>query len=60
MKIEAILNRIPLFNKLDLHMQEVVHGASIAFVLKVFGAGFSFDFNVLLARMLGVEGNVIL
>ncbi|MBU0566637.1 hypothetical protein KJ693_07770 [bacterium] len=54
------MNRIPLFNKLDLHMQEVVHGASIAFVLKVFGAGFSFDFNVLLARMLGVEGNGIL
>ncbi|MBU1615458.1 hypothetical protein KJ693_09145 [bacterium] len=48
------MNKIPLFNRLDLHMQEVVHGVSIAFVLKVLGA--RFGFNVLLARMLGAEG----
>ena len=37
-------------------MQEVVNGASVAFVIKVIGAGLSFGFNVLLARMLGADG----
>ncbi|MDY7032485.1 MAG: flippase [Thermodesulfobacteriota bacterium] len=37
-------------------MQEVLNGASIAFTLKVIGAGLSFSFNVVLARILGAEG----
>ena len=37
-------------------MQEVVNGASVAFVIKVIGAGLSFGFNVVLARMLGADG----
>lgn len=41
---------------LDVHMQEVVRGASIVFTLKMIGAGLAFGFNVLLARMLGAEG----
>ena len=48
--------RLPFLNRLDPHMQEVLNGASIAFVLKVVGAGLSFGFNVLLARILGAEG----
>ena len=37
-------------------MQDVIRGASLAFALRVVGAGFGFLFNVLLARMLGAEG----
>jgi len=37
-------------------MQEVVRGASVAFALKILGAGLAFGFNVLLARMLGANG----
>jgi O-antigen/teichoic acid export membrane protein len=37
-------------------MQEVVRGASIAFVLKILAAGLGFTFNVVLARLLGAEG----
>lgn len=42
--------------RLGPHMAEVMQGASVAFTLKVLGAGFAFGFNVLLARMLGAEG----
>ena len=45
-----------LYSRLDDHMAEVVSGASIAFVLKVLGAGLSFCFNILLARLFGAEG----
>lgn len=47
---------LPFLKRLDRHMQEVVSGAGIAFVLRVTGAGFGFLFNVLLARFLGAEG----
>lgn len=40
----------------DVHMREVVRGASIAFTLRVVGAALSFTANVVLARLLGAEG----
>jgi O-antigen/teichoic acid export membrane protein len=42
--------------RLDVHMRELIEGASVALVLKVAGAGLAFSFNVVLARMLGAEG----
>lgn len=44
------------YDRLDEHMAEVVRGASVAFVLKILGAGLAFGFNVLLARLLGAQG----
>lgn len=55
--MKIAIDRIPFIrNRLDHHMQEVVSGAFVAFVLKLISAGLSFGFNVLLARMLGAEG----
>lgn len=52
-----MLDRIPFVsNKLDQHMQEVLGGAAVAFLLKVLGAGAAFGFSVLLARIVGAEG----
>ncbi len=48
-----------IFERFDEHMQELLHGASIAFVLKVLAAGFAFGLNVVLARLLGAEGSGI-
>lgn len=54
--VRSILQRLPFINgMLDSHMEEVISGASVAFVLKVLSAGFAFGFNVALARILGVE-----
>ncbi len=44
------------FARLDGHMQEVVRGTAIAFILKVLGAGLAFAFNVAVARLVGAEG----
>lgn len=54
--IAALCKRIPILSDLDLHMREVLSGASVAFIFKVLGAGLGFGFNVLLARLLGAEG----
>lgn len=52
-----ILSRFPVLrNRLDEHMLEVINGAAVALVLKVFGAGLTFLFNLVLARTLGAEG----
>lgn len=40
----------------DLHMKEVVRGATIAFTLRVLGAGLGFLFNIVLARLFGAQG----
>lgn len=40
----------------EKHFNEVVNKAAIAFAVKAVGAGLSFGFNVLLARLLGAEG----
>jgi len=47
---------LPFLSKLDAHMKEILHRASIAFVLKVAAAGLTFAFNVVLARLLGPHG----
>lgn len=46
-------------SRIDEHMKELLHGASIAFVLKVVAAGLSFGLSVVLARLLGAEGTGI-
>ncbi len=52
-----MLDRIPfLSSKFDDHMQEVLGGAAVAFVLQVFGRGMAFGFIVFLARMVGADG----
>ena len=54
---KLILDEFPFIrDKFDIHMLEIFEGASIAFVLKILGAGLAFGFNVLLARMFGAEG----
>lgn len=40
----------------DLHMKEVVRGATTAFTIKALGSGLSFGYNVFLARLLGARG----
>ena len=55
--MEFILDRLPaLRSRFDEHMVEVINGAAVALVLKVFGAGLTFLFNLVLARTLGAEG----
>lgn len=46
-------------NRFDGHMQELLRGASIAFLLKILAAGLAFGLNVVLARLLGAEGSGI-
>ena len=57
--IATLPKRALVKNGLNLHMREVVRGASIVFALKMVGAGLGFGFNLLLARMLGAEGTGI-
>jgi len=55
--VAYILNRFPsVRDRIDVHMLEVINGAAVALVLKVLGAGLTFLFNLVLARMLGAEG----
>ncbi len=44
------------YDHFDGHMAEVVHGASVAFLMKVLAAGLGFGLNILLARILGADG----
>jgi O-antigen/teichoic acid export membrane protein len=48
--------RIPLLERFDAHLLEVVRGASVALFVKAAGTITVFGFNLLLARMLGPEG----
>lgn len=48
--------RIPVINRLNLEMREVIGKSGAAFALRVTGAGMGFVFNVILARMLGAQG----
>jgi hypothetical protein len=50
------LFRLPIICQLNLHMQEIIKGAGIAFLLKIFGSMLSFGFNLALARFFGAEG----
>jgi O-antigen/teichoic acid export membrane protein len=47
---------LPFLKNLDHHMQEVVRGASMAFLLKTLATGLGFVLSVVLARLLGPEG----
>lgn len=40
----------------DPHMQEVVRGTMLSFLLKIAGSGLAFGFSVAVARLLGAEG----
>ena len=51
--IENIAKR---FRDMDRHLHEVLTGASIAFVLRVFGAAAAFALNVVIGRLLGPDG----
>jgi O-antigen/teichoic acid export membrane protein len=44
------------FQRFDIHLQEVIRGASVAFVVKGTAAVLSFALNLILARMLGPDG----
>lgn len=48
--------KIRFCDHFDGHMIEVMRGASVAFVLKIVGAGLRFAVGVVVARLLGVEG----
>ena len=45
-----------LENNFNVHMQEVITGAILAYGLKISGAVLAFVFNVAIARLLGAEG----
>lgn len=55
--IVKALQRISRLVSWDQHMREVAGGAVVAFALRVAAAGLSFVFNIILARLLGVEGS---
>ena len=54
--IKRIKNKINVL-RADPHMQEVVRGTLLAFILKIVGSGLAFAFNVAVARLLGAEGS---
>lgn len=54
--VAEAVQRVSRFMLWDQHMREVAGGAAVAFVLRVAAAGLSFVFNIILARLLGVEG----
>lgn len=45
-----------ILSRLDAQTHEIVRGAALAIAMRVFGAGFNFGFNVVLARLLGAQG----
>lgn len=49
-------DRIPLINRLNFDMKDVVGKSGAVFALRVSGAGMGFIFNVVLARLLGAQG----
>lgn len=48
-----------MFRKHNVHIQELLSGALVAFIMKVVAAGAVFGLNVMLARMLGADGSGI-
>ena len=54
--ISAIVQRLSWHARTDQYMRDVIQGSSKAFVLRVLGAGLSFGFNAMLARLLGAQG----
>src|SRR5512147_234542 len=59
-KIVKSIDKIPFIrNHLDHDMLEVVNASAVALSMKVLGAGLAFAFNVMLARMMGIDGEGI-
>jgi O-antigen/teichoic acid export membrane protein len=54
--VAETVQRISHFVSWDRHTWEVASGAAVALVLRVAAAGLSFVFNIVLARLLGIEG----
>ena len=54
--VAETVQRISHFVSRDRHTREVAGGAAVALVLRVAAAGLSFVFNIILARLLGIEG----
>lgn len=50
------MSATPFVSSLEEHIEEVLAGSSVAFVMKATGAGLSFAFNIVLARLLGADG----
>ncbi len=48
--------RIPVVPWFDSHLREIIRGSSLAFVSRIFGAGFGFILNLLIARLIGANG----
>lgn len=44
------------FKSTNIHFDELVRGATLAFILKIIGSILTFTFNVFVARFLGAEG----
>ncbi len=42
--------------RMDGHLREVLTGATLAFILRIIGAGAAFVLNVVIGRLLGAEG----
>lgn len=49
------LYKIPFIAKYDTHLQEVLKGSIVAFIIKCIGACLSFLYNLFLARTFGAE-----
>ncbi|MEJ7816838.1 MAG: oligosaccharide flippase family protein [Rubrobacter sp.] len=54
--VAETVQRISHFVSRDRHTREVAGGAAVALVLRFAAAGLSFVFNIVLARLLGIEG----
>jgi len=50
------MNVQPLLSRLGLHGREIVSGAAIVLILRVFGSGMQLLFSILIARFFGAEG----
>ena len=54
--LPTIVCRLRELVRMDRHLEEVVRGAVVAFVIQGLGTGLGFGFNMLLGRLLGAEG----
>lgn len=53
-RLTGVINKI--WGYFDVHMQELLRGASIAFLIKLVAVGLGFSLNVVIARSLGAGG----
>ncbi len=55
--IDRIITSIPGLANADIHLREVIKGATVTFTLRVAGAGLMFLFNLILARKFDPAGS---